>query len=296
MTVRVTRGFDELSCRCFGVLRSRCWVVGLLAALLRAPPAQAATWTPPIGIPEPSFGIHETHYMYEGAFYDFGNGPEAYPDAGNGPYTHYVDNTAPNCNDANNGGYGSATEPRCGLPRSFSPSAGSVVEIHGGPYVHGGWWQWTPTGTVDQPVFIRGVDVNNKVVIEDTQLRLGGQYSIIENFEFYNDSSVRIKYNSPEHFALRYSEIHNPIGSFVGWGAAISTEGNDIVIYNNHIHHNVRLHVDGVRIIDCHGVVPATGSQRVWVIDNHIHHNSGDAVQACHNCSRPLDLSILVGT
>ncbi|MCP4543855.1 MAG: hypothetical protein GY832_42620 [Chloroflexi bacterium] len=56
-----------------------------------------ADWEPPIGIPRPEFGITETHYMYEGQTYDYDGTPRPYKDAGNGPYTHYIDNTQPHC-------------------------------------------------------------------------------------------------------------------------------------------------------------------------------------------------------
>ncbi len=68
-----------------------------------------------IGIPEPEFGIKETHTMYTEQFYSAGG--FNYRDAGNGPYTHYVDNTAPNCNDNNAGGYGTSAEPLCSITR-----------------------------------------------------------------------------------------------------------------------------------------------------------------------------------
>lgn len=67
-------------------------------------------WEPPVGIPDPRnneyFGgfdpIEGSHYMYEGQTYDYGNGPEPYNDAGNGPYTHYIDNTHSNATDSDN--------------------------------------------------------------------------------------------------------------------------------------------------------------------------------------------------
>jgi hypothetical protein len=118
----------------------RCLILmGLAAPAL--PPLQADTpWTPPIGIPQPSFGIVESHTMYQGQLYDYNNDgvPEApYKDAGNGPYTHYVDRSAPNCTDGvNDSNYGTPALPRRTIPgdnlNSLAPlKAGSVVEVHG---------------------------------------------------------------------------------------------------------------------------------------------------------------------
>ena len=63
-----------------------------LSIVLLSVPFSVLAYDPPIGIPEPSFGIDETHRMYEGQF--FAAGGFVYRDTGNGPYTHYVDSTA----------------------------------------------------------------------------------------------------------------------------------------------------------------------------------------------------------
>lgn len=91
-------------------------------------PVSADDYIPPIGIPAPEFGINESHMMYVGAQYDFGNGLEDYKDAGNGSYTHYVDNSeGSNCSN-NQSEYGSESAPRCSLSkREGVYSAGSVI-------------------------------------------------------------------------------------------------------------------------------------------------------------------------
>ena len=65
------------------------WIlIGLVA--LRSSLWADVPWKPPIGIPQPPFGIVESHTMYQGQLYDYDNDgtPEApYKDAGNGPYT-----------------------------------------------------------------------------------------------------------------------------------------------------------------------------------------------------------------
>ena len=67
-----------------------------------------ADYVPPIGIPAPPFGINESHTMYAGQWYPAGG--FTYRDAGNGPYTHYVDNTHPSATNTSNP-YGTATTP-----------------------------------------------------------------------------------------------------------------------------------------------------------------------------------------
>ncbi|MFC1795429.1 hypothetical protein ACFL3Q_17815, partial [Planctomycetota bacterium] len=111
------------------------------------------TWQPPIGIPMPEFGIFETHLMYDGQTYDFGSGPEPYKDAGNGPYTHYVDNTHPSATDSGNP-YGTASMPRVTVP--VDVPEGSVVEIHSALPTGGSVFA-SGEGTSEKPIFVRGV-------------------------------------------------------------------------------------------------------------------------------------------
>ena len=112
--------------------------------------SESPTWIAPIGIPTPEFGIEESHLMY--------SGQAGYQDAGHGPYTIYVDNSASNCRDS---GPGTAAKPRCEIPDDIS-EPGTVVEIHGGPYDY----ELTKplheaNGSAERPVFIRGVDDGN---------------------------------------------------------------------------------------------------------------------------------------
>ncbi len=261
-------------------------------------PQAISAYVPPMGIPAPSFGIDDSHAMYSGTMFDYdGDGtPEApYQDAGNGPYTHYVDNTHPNCSNAYE--YGTVDDPLCDLYRgglSITLPPGSVVEIHGGPYSYQGWQRITSQGTASTPVFVRSVDPVMKVRIEgdsgDHDLRIEGSYFILENLEFYRGAFIRI-WDGSDHISIRHVEIHNPIGATVGWGTALygGEDTSDIVLYQNHIHHNVR-----GNDLDLHGTGTGPGSARIWILDNHIHHNSGDAFQACHYCI-PAPHDIYVG-
>jgi hypothetical protein len=201
---------------------------------------------------------------------------------GTGYYTYYIDNTHPDATDDNNPN-GTAAKPRKTIPKYLMDlEAGSVVEIHGGPYSFNTPARWTPAGFRNMPVFIRGADPAQKVVIKKSKLQIGGKYFILENVELNNNSHITISHSSPGHVVIRNCEIHNPVGSFANFGTAIYAQGEDIVIYNNHIHNNWQ-----ENDVDCHGVVAGPGAQKVWIIDNHIHHNSGNAIQACHACDPP---------
>jgi hypothetical protein len=224
------------------------------------------TYIPPIGIPIPEFGIEETVEAIYGANY----------------YTHYIDNTHPDATDNSNPN-GTSDKPRKTIPKYLLNLAeGSVVVIHGGPYSYSTPPRWTSKGTREKPVFIRGADPDNKVFITKTLIQAGGTYLILENLELYKNSRITISYSSPHHVSFRNCEIHNPIGYICSFGAALHVKGEDIVVYNNHIHHNWR-----GDDIDCWGVGPGVDAKRVWILDNHIHHHSGDAVLACHLCDPP---------
>jgi len=246
-------------------------------------------YDPPIGIPAPTFGIDESHTMYSDDTYDFGAGATAYPDAGNGPYTHYVDNTHPNATNTDNL-FGSPDRPRRDIFDRFSRTlkAGSVVEIHGGPYNYTGWRRIVSEGTAQKPVFIRAVASGDKVRTqagpgERHDLRLEGSYLIIEGQDYYDGAFFRI-WPESDHIAIRSCEIHNPPSRWLTIGSVVSVGSSceDIVVYGNHIHHNRRLKAPPDTPDDLHGVNIGAGAERVWVLDNHIHHNSGDAFQAAH--------------
>lgn len=249
-----------------------------------------------IGIPAPTFGITDSHQQYAGQLFEAGG--FVYRDAGNGPYTHYVDNTAANCDDNNAGGYGTATEPLCSITRfgNFTDlPEGSVMEIHGGPYnFNPGWTRMVLRGSQSKPVFVRGVNAANgdQVRLQRNltgsssivNLRLEGQYYLFENLDLYRGVYPQIRQeilSDPHHIAFRDLEVHGDPAHQVAAGVALSSGvADDVVIYNNHIHHNIRLNN-----ADLHGTSAGAGSERVWILNNHIHHNSGDAFQACHFCS-----------
>lgn len=234
-------------------------------------------WVAPTGIPMPPFGIAESHLMYAG--------DAAYMDAGNGPHTVYVDNSAPSCN---NGGPGTLESPRCDIPVNIA-EPGTVVEVHGGPYDFDEVKQViNANGTLGQPVFLRGVDDGQGLPLLDNANTFGfqGQYFIVENLRFEKTS---VRTGAPgempygrHHIALRNLEIaHHPDKN------ATALAGDHIVFYNNHVHHNYG--------DDRHGTTVGRGSEHVWIVDNYFHHNGGDAIQFCHGCRKDPPRNIFIG-
>jgi hypothetical protein len=247
-------------------------------------------YVPPIGIPAPEFGINENHNMYDEQL--FVAGGFTYRDAGNGPYTHYIDSTDSNCTNTANE-YGTASVPRCTPTMAMQLAPGSVVELHGGPYDIR-FQTIVSNGTQQNPVFFRGVNTgSNRVQYVNTQLRIAGEYMIIENLEIYSKSRILIDprwdtQSRSSSITVRNSEVHKPIGE-TGNGNGIVALGDDIVIFKNSIHHNVK-EVD----LDAHGVYVNRGSNRVWILENDIYKNSGNAIQACHQCD-PAPRHIYIG-
>jgi hypothetical protein len=261
---------------------------------------RAEPWTPPIGIPVPPFGIIESHATYQGQLYDYDNNgtPEgAYKDAGNGPYTHYVDRSAPNCTDgSNNSNSGTPALPRCTIPgRDGAPlKAGSVVEVHGKyDYEHTSPADLHFAGTAAKPVFIRGASAANRPSLTGSFDVVGSSYTIVENILFSDrdgdlsdgpcgsfgvtDKNGQ-RYDS-DHIVLRHSEVSGNLncgGTGVG-GYSGTTILSNIVLWDNRIHDNGDVNASFDQ--DVHGTGVGTGAQNVWILDSEYYRNSGDGVQ-----------------
>jgi hypothetical protein len=214
---------------------------------------QASGW--PIGIPAPEFGVDEQP----------------------GPSTHYVDSTHPACSDA---GDGTPENPRCDLPRSLP--AGSVVEIHGGPYtIVSNDDVFTMNGTAAEPVFFVGVDApmmdgegENRI------MRFSGSYYVVQGLHMVNGTTTRL---AGDHYALRDSEVDSGQRNCVGMG------GDHGLLLRNELHH---CH-SGPN--DRHGVQIGQGTSHNWVIFNDIHHNAGNGIQYTHNAEADPPDFVFIG-
>ncbi len=243
------------------------------------------SYTPPIGIPTPEFGIEESHMMYLDSSYDFGSGPEAYKDAGSGPYTHYVDMSDLNASDAANP-FGTPAKPRLTIPKNLR--AGSIVEVHNGPYdysesIHGGTYLpiVDATGTAKRPIFIRGANEENRFEIggENQVLLRDVSFVIIENM-FLNGPSIKI-YQPSDHVSIRHSEITGESSSGINiWTWKTDFTPGDlkehIVIYDNDIHDNGPYPV--TYETGYHAIMIDDASQNVWILDNRIYNNGDDGI------------------
>ncbi|HUN82185.1 MAG TPA: Ig-like domain-containing protein, partial [Phycisphaerae bacterium] len=253
----------------------------------------------PIGIPAPEFGVTQSHTMYLGATYDYNGATGSYHDAGNGPYTHYVDFDTGN--DTGNP-YGTAASPRKSIPEGLTP--GSVVELHGTnvttPAIH----NIRGEGTLNQPIFIRGASPANKAVLRRNVV-VEGNYIICENLEFdcrdapsevwfWITSTQVPPFITFHHVALRHSLFHdqptmptgNPcamVADLVGFDPALDTGAlqiENIVAYDLEVR-NFSQWDNFAGGQDYVGVVFGTNTQNCWALDCHLHHLHSTGVSVC---------------
>src|SRR5262245_5348917 len=119
-------------------------ILGVAAGAPAIAAPSAPSWTPPHGIPAPSFGIHEAPP------------PRPSPWTAAVPGFYYVDQGHAAATDDDNP-YGWPDKPRQTLPRPIP--AGALVEIHG-QYAtdHGSPHQVVCAGTATHPAFVVGAD------------------------------------------------------------------------------------------------------------------------------------------
>lgn len=231
-----------------------------------------SSWTPPIGIPSPPFGIDDVAPPP----------PSQWPGAEAKNY-YYIDNTHSAAINTNNP-YGYPDKPRRTIPEiTYAP--GAYVEIHGGPYTAGGQLIFTHNGSPSQIMWLRGASSDAKPVIRAETIPKGS-YIVMENLLYdTNKKTIGIRVHNgsqAHHIAVRHSEFTGP-GTSVNQNSVIAINGNanfrfhDIVIYNNLI----REFGDNEAILqnDYHGVKPGAYVDHVWILNNTVYNLGGDSVQ-----------------
>lgn len=212
-----------------------------------------ASYTPPVGVPMPDFGISQTVASVYGS---------------DSFYTHWVDPSHPNATDSSNP-KGSKTTPRMSLPDEVP--AGSVVVIAGGTFES--VESITSAGTAARPIFYRAQKsasppmFKNKLVIEGA-----AQYVIVENLAVdldYQTSGIDIG-GTAHHVALRNCDIREAQGA-----VAVFDNVDHVVVFNNHIHDCGDLSAPGD--VDDNGIIIGQG-ENCWVLDNHVRHCVGSGI------------------
>jgi hypothetical protein len=233
--------------------------------------ASAQSWTPPVGIPAPSFGITQQPPSR----------PSSWPSAAASGF-YYVDRTHSAATDSSNQ-FGYPNRPRASIPEDLP--AGAYVEVRGTGYTNSSTTSYTFNGTASNPVFLVGVGSERPLISgNQTQINLRGNYFIIDGLHFRN---LRIRFGESNrsnvtHGTIRNSEIEGWTGSgtsIVGFNGGVGTGSEQIVIYKNYIHDNGPL--SSSEEVDVHGVHISSNTlaHHVWYVDNRSTRNSGDSIQ-----------------
>ena len=251
--------------------------IGLLTAFSEAAAAARPAWTPPIGIPNPSFGILETAPA------------SPIPWIAATPGFYYVDASKPTASDAGNP-YGTPAKPRRTIPSPLP--AGAVVELRGTYDTgHGSPATLVVQGTKLLPVYIRGASATNRPLVRRVW-EIKGTYAVLENLEFgptpdqSATGSLVIRLPA-SHIVLRHSDLHGTLAGGglgivnweVGYGEVYKGTGaiDNVVIYDNVIHDNGDVHAKNDQ--DVHGIGVTDHVHHLWVVDNQLYRNSGDGIQ-----------------
>lgn len=252
------------------------------------------TYTPPIGISTPAFGIYQ-------------QSPPP-PDSWSSvvaPY-YYVDNTHDSATDSGETDELGNYYGHPGVPRETIPAilpAGAVVFVAGGPYEPtrtDNIFSITATGTSTSPVFISSYFPNTPAVLTLTEESGGAlvrfedttEYCVFENFDMEN-CTVNIQdkflqgdtFVSPHHLVIRHCEIHDTDIDDNSTGIGLGNRGtnselrcHDLVFYNNYIHDIGDRQGLTEFDQDAHGISPGV-AYRIWMLDNEMTRVSGDGMQ-----------------
>ena len=206
---------------------------------------------------------------------------------------YYIDPSAGNASDSNNGGRGSPSAPRSTLPGwtggnggSWTLSAGDQLFIAGGNSFGSNFdlQSFTFPGTADDPIWIMGVG-DKPVFNFDKFFITGASYVMWDNLYFGSTNGWRNQTTGCNNICWRNNLFTgNPAQVISGSSrrllsitGANGAENHGIVIYNN-VFHSLGKWNPGVEAIDCLGVHVQAWNRHTWVIDNEIYHMQGDSV------------------
>jgi hypothetical protein len=239
-------------------------------------------WTPPLGIPRPSFGTTETAPATPANW----SAPT--------PGFYYVNQNAPGATDTQNP-YGYPARPRVTIPLAIP--AGSVVEVHGAyDHSHGSPNGIVVSGTAASPVFIRGTSATTKPTLS-RGWELSGSYCVLENLEFALQSPdiENLVVGAGNHLVVRGCDIHGYTygGETAVAGAGPGQEATDVVLWANYIHDNGDWQATFYQKV--HGIQVSAYVSRLWVLDNVMTRNSGDGIQINAGSAQATTHHIFVG-
>lgn len=243
--------------------------------------SNALAYEPPLGIPEPIWGaLHPIET-------EAPSWPAGWPSSEVVDH-YYLDNTHPNATNTKNP-YGYPDKPRLTTPKK-SFSAGTYIEINGGPYTRLTENRLQMSCTEDNPCWLRGGSATSKTKIQPRIEITNSSYFILENLDFDggDNEALKILGDNTHHIAFRNSIIQNR--KYLSPASGINIlpfhggKVHDVVIYNNIF----RELGDWLASedTDFHGINPTlwgrdntTEEFNIWILNNEFSHLSGNGVQ-----------------
>ena len=216
-----------------------------------------AAWTPPIGIPEPPFGISEQAPA----------APNPWTSEAAGFY--YVDPAG--CSSSRT--YGRPGASRCSIPNPAP--AGSVVFLNGTLTSN---QSFTSNGTAGNPVFVTAYNTANKPTVTQG-LQVAGSYAVIENLNLNPGGAGASE--GTHHISFRHIDATGNINTggmaFGSWSYSGSQSVSYVVVYDVKIHDagDVQASSDA----DKHCITVNGSVDHLWVLDSQLYRCGGDAIQ-----------------
>lgn len=262
-----------------------------------------ATWTAPVGVPDPNFGITDDVSMYlDPAYkYDYADddpiGEVVYRTTTRGdPYTHYID--ADNGNDGN-GPNGTEALPRKTIPNeitggdygTFPP--GTIIEVHGNLAYNS---ETGVIGNSKKPIYLRGVEGDEPTFTNPMIFNYeDSKHFIVENIKWDLETYARKtiwfgKYDyTLNYIAIRHCEFYGgdptPDGSYQ---VIRMTQFEDttklvsnIVIWDCYFHHIGTERTPAKYDAIC--INADANAQHIWIVDNYGHHIGGDLIHVAYD-------------
>lgn len=245
----------------------------------------AWAYSPPIGIPDP--GMWGTTHPIDSTAPSTATKCPSWP-TGQTTNCYYIDNTHAQATDTNNT-YGYPSKPRLTIP-AITYSAGSYVEIAGGPYT--GDVTLIMNGTAESPIWFRGSSYTSMPDLRMKIAFVNAKYLIVENLDFNTGTKAGITLSgsiAANNVCVRNSKFHNlpwPGSNSAVIGATPLQGGSihDLVFYKN-LFYDIG---DWLTTVDqdyhainpdLWGRTPPTTVYNVWVLNNTGYHISGNLVQ-----------------
>ncbi len=222
---------------------------------------QSKAYDPPVGIPDPGFGIDEIR-----------------PERPSSWDTEVVGYYYINYQIGTDTGrvYGTPSEPRKTIPPSIPP--GSYVELSG-TYSYGGTTKFfQAAGTAENPVWLVGAEGSKPIVPGNSYFY--GTYFNVDNIIFLGSASIRGTDHIAHHIAIRNCDIGSGETAAMGIVGTVSTSIHDIVVYNCTIHDtSINWDSGDGADTDYHGIIPGNYAYNIWILNNIFYNIAGNAVQ-----------------